>query len=145
MKESKVSLENGLYRCGWVILIILSALVLCKRFLFPNLFSTVRMPPCVFHTLTGYFCPGCGGTRSLKALLSGRFFVCAVDFPMIMYAAVVYAWFMISQTIDRISRHRLPIGMKYRHAWVYASLVIVIIHFIVKNLFYIKTGIEPFL
>ncbi len=145
MKESKKSLENGLYRCGWVILIILSALVLCKRFLFLNLFSAVRMPPCVFHTLTGYFCPGCGGTRSLKALLSGRFLVCAVDFPMIMYAAVVYAWFMISQTIEKVSSHRIPIGMKYRHAWVYASLVIVIIHFIVKNLFYIKTGIEPFL
>ncbi len=145
MKESKVSLENGLYRCGWVILIILSALVLCKRFLFPDLFSTVRMPPCIFHALTGYFCPGCGGTRSIKALLSGRFLVSAVDFPMIMYAAVVYAWFMISQTIDRVSRHRIPIGMKYRHTWVYASLVIVIIHFIVKNLFYIKTGIEPFL
>ena len=67
MKESRASLENGLYRCGWVILIILSALVLCKRFLFLNLFSAVRMPLCVFHTLTGYFCPGCGGTRSLKA------------------------------------------------------------------------------
>lgn len=145
MKESRASLENGLYRCGWVILIILSALVLCKRFLFLNLFSAVRMPLCVFHTLTGYFCPGCGGTRSLKALLSGRFLVCAVDFPMIMYAAVVYAWFMISQTIEKVSSHRIPIGMKYRHAWVYASLVIVIIHFIVKNLFYIKTGIEPFL
>jgi len=145
MKESKISLENGLYRCGWVIFLILSALIILKRFFFTDLFSGIQLPPCVFHTLTGYFCPGCGGTRSLKALLSGRFLICAVDFPMIMYAAVVYAWFMISQTIDRISRHRLPIGMKYRHAWVYASLVIVIIHFIVKNLFYIKTGIEPFL
>ena len=145
MKESKVSLENGLYRCGWVIFILLGAGIILKRFFFTDLFTGGRMPPCVFHTLTGYFCPGCGGTRSLKALLSGRFLICAVDFPMIMYAAVVYAWFMTSQTIDKVSRHRIPIGMKYRHAWVYASLVIVIIHFIVKNLFYIKTGIEPFL
>lgn len=145
MKESKDTLENGLYRCGWVIFMILVAGIILKRFFFTDLFSGGRMPPCVFHTLTGYFCPGCGGTRSLKALLSGQFLVCVVDFPMIMYAAVIYTWFMISQTIDRISRHRIPIGMKYRHAWVYASLVIVIIHFIVKNLFYIKTGMEPFL
>ena len=69
----------------------------------------------------------------------------AVDFPMIVYAAVIFAWFMISQTIDRISGHRLPIGMKYRDTWVYAALVIVVIHFVVKNLFYIKTGVEPFL
>ena len=85
------------------------------------------------------------GMRRLRALLSGIIFVSAVDFPMIFYAAVVFAWFMISQTIDRISGHRLPIGMKYRDTWVYAALVIVVIHFVVKNLFYIKTGVEPFL
>ena len=119
MKESEPMLETRLYRFG--------------------------TRPCVFYTLTGYFCPGCGGTRSLRALLSGKIFVSAVDFPMIFYAAVVFAWFMISQTIDRISGHRLPIGMKYRDTWVYAALVIVVIHFVVKNLFYIKTGVEPFL
>ena len=127
MKESEPMLETRLYRCGWIFLFILCVLEIAKKVLFP------------------YFCPGCGGTRSLRALLSGKIFVCAVDFPMIFYAAVVFAWFMISQTIDRISGHRLPIGMKYRETWVYASLVIVVIHFVVKNLFYIKTGVEPFL
>ena len=39
----------------------------------------------------------------------------------------------------------ITIGMKYRDTWVYAALVIVVIHFVVKNLFYIKTGVEPFL
>ena len=68
-----------------------------------------------------------------------------VFYTLTGYAAVVFAWFMISQTIDRISGHRLPIGMKYRDTWVYAALVIVVIHFVVKNLFYIKTGVEPFL
>ena len=133
MKESEPMLETRLYRCGWIFLFILCVLEIAKKVLFPH------------FVLTGYFCPGCGGTRSLRALLSGKIFVCAVDFPMIFYAAVVFAWFMISQTIDRISGHRLPIGMKYRETWVYASLVIVVIHFVVKNLFYIKTGVEPFL
>ena len=116
-----------------------------KTYLFPDFSISGQMPPCVFHRLTGYFCPGCGGTRSVKALLSGRFLVCAVDYPMVFYAVAVYFWFMFSQSVDRISHHRIPIGMKYRHAWIYASLVIVIIHFILKNLFYMKTGIEPFL
>ena len=145
MKETELSLETRLYRCGWGILIALGVLKLLQKVLFPQFVLSFGTRPCVFYTLTGYFCPGCGGTRSLRALFSGKLFVCAVDFPMIFYAAVVFAWFMISQTIDRISRHRLPIGMRYRHAWVYASLVIVVIHFVVKNLFYIKTGVEPFL
>ena len=145
MKETELSLETRLYRCGWVILIALGVLKLLQKVLFPQFVLSFGTRPCVFYTLTGYFCPGCGGTRSLRALLSGKIFVCAVDFPMIFYAAVVFAWFMISQTIDRISRHRIPIGMRYRHAWVYASLAIVVIHFVVKNLFYIKTGVEPFL
>ena len=28
--------------------------------------------PCIFNELTGFYCPGCGGTRSLIALLSGH-------------------------------------------------------------------------
>ena len=140
MKESEPMLETRLYRCGWIFLLILCVWKIAKKVLFPHFVLSFGTRPCVFYTLTG-----CGGTRSLRALLSGKIFVSAVDFPMIFYAAVVFAWFMISQTIDRISGHRLPIGMKYRDTWVYAALVIVVIHFVVKNLFYIKTGVEPFL
>ena len=145
MKESEPMLETRLYRCGWIFLFILCVLKIAKKVLFPHFVLSFGTRPCVFYMLTGYFCPGCGGTRSFRALLSGKLIVCAVDFPMIFYAAVVFAWFMISQTIDRISGHRIPIGMRYRDTWVYASLVIVMIHVVVKNLFYIKTGVEPFL
>lgn len=30
------------------------------------------LPPCPFHALTGFDCPGCGSTRALRALLHGR-------------------------------------------------------------------------
>jgi len=29
------------------------------------------LPPCPFHWLTGLYCPGCGATRALHALLHG--------------------------------------------------------------------------
>ncbi len=30
-------------------------------------------PPCLFRSLTGYYCPGCGGGQALSLLLSGDF------------------------------------------------------------------------
>lgn len=31
-----------------------------------------NLPKCFFHELTGLYCPGCGGQRSLHALLNGH-------------------------------------------------------------------------
>ncbi len=139
------TLESQLYRWGWAVFIMTASAVILKKIFFPEFDIREIMNPCIFYTATGYYCPGCGGTRSVIALLNGRFFVSAVDFPMVMYCAVVYAWFMISHTIDKLSCHRIPIGMKYSHGWIYGSLVVMAIHCAVKNVFYIKTGVPPFL
>lgn len=29
------------------------------------------LPPCLFHCVTGLYCPGCGSTRALHSLLQG--------------------------------------------------------------------------
>ena len=31
-----------------------------------------HLPPCVFQRLTGLYCPGCGNSRSVRALLRDR-------------------------------------------------------------------------
>lgn len=141
----KRSLESQLYRLGWIFFAAVAAAVVLKKIFFPDFHILEVMRPCVFYSVTGYYCPGCGGTRSVAALLSGQFIRSAVDFPMVMYCAVVYAWFMFSHTVDILSGHRIPIGMKFRHGWIYGSLVVVVVHCIAKNIFYIKTGIPPFL
>ena len=38
----------------------------------PNVFTTFP-PPCIFRKATGIYCPGCGSTRALRALVGGDF------------------------------------------------------------------------
>lgn len=141
----KQKTEIQLYWLGLLLLFLIIGMTAVKRIAFPDFDIRSVMKPCVFYRLTGYFCPGCGGTRSVIALLHGKIIVSAVDFPMVVYCAAVYLWFLVSHTIEILSRGRFPIGMHYHVGWIYGTLPIVAVHCIVKNLFYIKTGIPPFL
>ena len=49
---------------------------------------------------------------------------------------------MVSQTIERLSRHRIRIGMKYRDLYLWIAIAIVTVNFIVKNLFLLVWGID---
>ncbi|MBS1615478.1 MAG: DUF2752 domain-containing protein [Bacteroidetes bacterium] len=46
------------------------------------------LPPCPFHQLTGFDCPGCGSTRAITALLHGHFLQ-ALDFNLLSIPALV--------------------------------------------------------
>ena len=137
--------EKRLYMAGWCVFALAAFLILLKYIFFPDFFVLEHMRPCLLHSLTGYFCPGCGGTRSVVALVHGRFFVCAVDYPLVAYSVVMYLWFMISQTIERVSRGKIPIGMKWHNYYILIAVVILAVHFVGKNIFYIATGMQPFL
>lgn len=43
--------------------------------------------PCLFRILTGLYCPGCGGTRALKALLHGNLCLSFCYHPLVPYLA----------------------------------------------------------
>jgi len=56
-----------------------------------------NLPKCLFHQLTGLYCPGCGGQRSLHALLNGNL-LSAMSYnllfilllPFIIYFIIVF-------------------------------------------------------
>lgn len=137
--------EDGLFFAGWIILIVSVALILLKNTINPQMVIVDEMPTCFVYTLLDFYCPGCGGSRSVAALVHGKFIVCAVNFPLVAYSVIMYLWFMISQSIQRISRNRFPVGLRWRHSYLWIALVILIVHFIVKNIFYVVTGVPPFL
>ncbi|MGN0268096.1 MAG: DUF2752 domain-containing protein [Lachnospiraceae bacterium] len=136
--------EDGLFIAGWLILAAILILLIIKNLFFSELVIIELMKPCYIYSMTGFYCPGCGGSRSVAALLHGRFFACAVNYPLTAYAAVMYTWFMVSQTIQRVSRNRIRIGLRWRSGYLWAALGILIVHFVVKNIFCLVTGMVPF-
>jgi hypothetical protein len=55
-----------------------------------------NLPKCFFHELTGLYCPGCGGQRSLHALLHGHILT-AISYNLLFVSllpVLVYFMFM---------------------------------------------------
>lgn len=125
------TIEDELYVAGIYMLFLSLACILLYHWL------RVRLPifrlPCLLHALTGYYCPGCGGTRAVYALLHLHPIRSFLYHPLVPYAAAVYGWFMLSQTVERLTRHRLHIGMHAHTGWLWGALVIVIVNVLVRN------------
>lgn len=144
-QKSNYTTEDRLFVAGWIILAVCVALLLLKNCIYPELVIIEKMCPCYLYTLLDFYCPGCGGSRSVAALVHGKFIVCAVNFPLVAYSVLMYLWFMISQTVQRISNNHCKVGLRWRMAYLWIALGILLAHFVLKNLFYLVTGIPPFL
>lgn len=76
-KLETASLHNGMIgnrNKGILIaltIIVVAAIGMLYYFIDPNL--NIFLPKCMFRTLTGHNCPGCGSQRMLHALLHGDF------------------------------------------------------------------------
>lgn len=101
----------------------------------PNL--AALLPPCLFHQISGYDCPGCGGTRAVRALLRGHLLQSALYHPFVPYAAAVYLYFMATQAAERISRGKLKIGMRYQNKIVWIAVGIILGNFLLKNILHV--------
>lgn len=87
--------------------------------------------PCTFHRLTGYYCPGCGGTRAFRALLQGRIRESLYYHPLILYMAVVFALCVVSWLLYRVRGRGKVIVIRM---WmIYLGVGITALNFLIKN------------
>lgn len=131
MNKKQTTPEEQLYIAGICLLAAVPMALLMYRYL------CLHVPffgiPCLFHTFTGYYCPGCGGTRAVYMLLHMHPVKAFCYHPLVFYGAAVYLWFMISHTVEKLSRRRIRIGMRARDGWLWAALVILAVNVIVKD------------
>ena len=99
--------------------------------------------PCLFYLWTGWYCPGCGGTRAVKALLAGHPVISFLYHPLILYCVLVGAWFLLCAFLRWKTKN--PRYQKYLgNSYVYVGLGIIGINFLVKNLALAVFGFDIF-
>ena len=134
------TIDKYFYITGWIILTIVAAVAVYFK-----IFGTAileKAPKCTLHAVTGYYCPGCGGTRAVFALFRGDIIRSFKFHPFVPYTALVGGWFMISQTLQRITRGRLHIGMHFRAIYMWIAIALILVNCLVKNAFILIYGIH---
>lgn len=107
--------------------------------------------PCLFHFLTGFYCPGCGGTRAVRLLLEGNLAGSFCYHPFVLYmvlAVLAECCFLGADGIcafrekENMARERYIQKFKKRYPrWVLAGVGIVGGNWVIKNLF-LLAGID---
>ena len=96
--------------------------------------------PCFFSNVLGIYCPGCGGTRAVYALLHGRLLKAVWCHPLVPYGAVIYGGFMLTQGLHRLGvRYIKP--WKFHNWYLYGAMAILVCNFLVKNLLRVVWGV----
>jgi hypothetical protein len=90
-------------------------------------------PPCIFHYLTGFHCPGCGTLRAMHQLLHGNFAAAWAMNPLAicllpgLAAAIIFgevaAWREVPANLSR----RLGAN------WIWALFVVIVAYGILRN------------
>lgn len=122
--------------------------------------------PCIFHLLTGWYCPGCGGTRAVKYLLQGKLLLSFQYHPLVLYMAAAVAAEIVLTLWGRKTGCRMAERWKMGRrrterqgadcrdgsagsggaapgAWIaYGGLAVMVVNWIVKNYLLLVRGID---
>lgn len=126
-------LEEELYRIGlWMLAAAVVILPVFVSVILPRL--DLSRSGCILWLLFGAYCPGCGGTRAVNALLHGHFLQSLWYHPLVLYGTVLYLGFMISWTVAKFGLFGIKKGIAFRTGYLYAMIAIVAVNFVAKNL-----------
>ena len=135
--DRKRKLETELFYIGLIFLAAGAGVWAVYHF---ALGGTVPRMPCFFDKVLGIYCPGCGGTRALTALVHGRLLEALWYHPLIPYLAVVGGGFMLTQGLERLGIRHVR-GWRYQTWYLYAAIGLIVLNFIVKNVLRLFWGI----
>lgn len=113
-------------------ILVISILYIIKNFY--QEFTADKFLPCWFNVVTGYLCPGCGGTRSFYALMNGdivsSFKYNAFVPVMCIFGIIIYCRLFLKIVCNKSIR-----VFPKSDNFVYIPLAIFLVYFLVRNFF----------
>ena len=95
-------------------------------------------PPCMFRTLTGLACPGCGSTRALHQLLHGHVGNAFTLNPLLLIVLPILLYVLVRHTSWAISGAE-PVGNRLPAPVIYVIFFLLLSFWVIRN-----TPIYPF-
>lgn len=127
--EERPALEEELFRIG---LIFLAAGIGTGAMYYGWFQRFLPQIPCFFSEVMGIYCPGCGGTRAVEALLHGRLLQALWYHPLVPYGAFLFGGFMLTQAMKRLGVRGIK-GWRYHNWYLYGAVALILVNFLVKN------------
>ena len=98
-------------------------------------------PKCIFHSLTGYYCPGCGTQRAFHSLLHGNI-VSALSYNILFVLLLPLIIYFLLYFI--IYNKRSKVRIIYKKQFAYFILFVILIFWVLRNLpFYPFSWLAP--
>lgn len=137
-KFKSLTFEKQVYVLG----LLLIPFLIIGIIIFPYIFNFMKDIhfKCAIYEITGWYCPGCGGTRAINYLLHGNIIKSFIYHPIVVSSIIMYLIYMISHTIAIFKKDYKGIEIQIWHSLL--LLGIVILNFIIKNILLLKFGIQ---
>ena len=95
--------------------------------------TSTLFPPCPFHYLTGWYCPGCGSLRAIHQLLHGNVRAAWAMNPLSVVLFPFLAYGLAREAISYGTGRPLP-QFAAPGAWIRALCALIVLFGIVRNL-----------
>lgn len=114
-----------------VSIFLVAGLALGAMLFFLNPATTKLYPRCVFHELTGLYCPGCGSTRALHCLLHGEFREAIRNNALTIVVLPLFGVIFLARAVCRRST---TTASRWRWGWLGLLLAVIVVFGVVRNI-----------
>jgi hypothetical protein len=99
-----------------------------------------QLSSCIMHNLPHIYCPFCGGTRAMVALVRGRIWHSLCYNPLSAYLTAGFLYFDVVAAVRIKNNHPTPLSIP-RWYWI-VGIAIAVLVFLVRNVALIGYGID---